>query len=180
MMGFNAWDAGQSLYLTVLKELVQCFEKGEETIFDADLKNALQQLLENKALDKALLARMLSLPSKSYLAEQYESIPVDAIIKAHNFLEQVIANTFYELFKTTYLENCIDQEYQPNAQQVAQRSLKNLCLRYIARSNHEEAIALAQKQFETADNMTDQSAGFRALVFCDVEFAQPAREKSHP
>jgi aminopeptidase N len=176
--GFNAWDAGQSLFLKVLKELVLCFEKGNEPVFDLDLKNAIQQLLENKALDKALLARMLSLPSKSYLAEQYASIQVDAIIGAHNFLEQAIASAFYDLFRMLYLENCIDQEYMPNAQQIAQRSLKNLCLRYMALTNHEDAIALAEKQFENADNMTDQSAGFRALVFCEAEFAQPIREKA--
>lgn len=174
--GFNAWDAGQSLFLKVLKELLVCFEKAQQASFDKDLKVALQKLLENQNIDKALLARMLTLPSKSYLAEQYQSINVDAVVQAHNYLERVIAESFYELFKNIYSQNQSAEAYLPNAQQIAQRSLKNVCLRYLMLTESSEAIALAKKQFENSDNMTDQGAGFRALVFCEAESAKHVRD----
>lgn len=176
--GFNAWDAGQSLFLNVLKSLVICFSKNEKPSFDNNLKQALQKLLANQSIDKALLARMLTLPSKSYLAEQYQSIDVDAVVQAHNYLEKTIADTFYNEFKLLYLQNQSNEIYQPNAKQSAQRSLKNTCLRYLMLTENSEAIAFAKKQFESADNMTDQSAGFRALVFCEAQSANAIREKA--
>ena len=43
----------------------------------------------------------------------------------------------------------------PDADSVARRSLKNLCLSYLMSLETEESLQLAKAQYEKADNMTD-------------------------
>lgn len=163
--GFNAWDAGQCLFLETLEKLVTDHEQGVEFSFASHLEQALKTLLSSQDKDPAVLARMLCLPSKSYLAEQYTGINADAVIAAHNYLEYEIAARFRDYFFELYQQNNITQDYLPEAGQIAKRSLKNICLRYLCLSGEDSAVlSLAEKQFKSADNMTDQSAALRALV----------------
>jgi len=181
--GFNAWDAGQSLFLSVLKTLVESVKNDQELVLDQQLLSALQSLLKqavndellddkdtvNKSsFDKALLTRMLTLPSQAYLAEHYEVIDVDAIVVAHEFLERQIATQLHDFFEILYHKNKQTEDYEPSALQTAQRSLKNICLRYLSLSEHDAhrfiALSLADKQYYAANNMTDQSAAFRVIL----------------
>ncbi len=169
--GFNAWDACQNIYLAELRALVAASEAEQALAVSQNLNDALSALLKrarNEALDPALLARMLSLPSKSYLAEQYDKINVDAVVAAHNFLEAHIANQFSDDFLYLYRANKVSEPYQAVAQQVAKRSIKNTCLRYLVLSEHSQAEALATEQYSDSDNMTDQGSAFKALVAYDL------------
>ena len=162
--GFNAWDAGQQLSLNILKSLIKDVQEKRPLQVDNTLLAAFTKLLNKKNLDKALLARLLTLPNKSYLAEQFETIDVDAMITAHNFLEQALAKNLYELFLKCYQENISTENYKPNAQQSGQRSLKNVCLHYLLLSASEHALMLAETQFKEASNMTDQNTALRTVV----------------
>jgi len=162
--GFNAWDAGQHLSLNILKSLIEDVQHKRNLQLDETLLAAFSKLLTQKNMDKALLARLLTLPNKSWLAEQFEIIDVDAMISAHNFLEKSLATALYDLFLNAYRENISSESYKPNAQQGGQRSLKNICLHYLLLSGSEEALKLAETQFKQATNMTDQHAALRTIV----------------
>jgi aminopeptidase N len=70
-----------------------------------------------------------------------------------------------------YTNNTSDAEYAADAESIARRSLKNLALSYLMRSDKDEAVALAQQQFVQASNMTDQLSGLRCLVNSGAEAA---------
>jgi aminopeptidase N len=53
--------------------------------------------------------------------------------------------------------------YSAEPAQVAQRSLNNICLAYLAARDDAASHALALTQFDTADNMTDAIAALMAL-----------------
>ena len=57
--------------------------------------------------------------------------------------------------------------YEPAADQVAARSLRNTCLDYLCCA-FELQPGLALRQFEAAANMTDRLAALRAIVFYGV------------
>lgn len=162
--GFNAWDAGQRIYLSVLESLVSDYRNGKALTFNDSLRIALQTLFESKDIDKALLARMLSIPSPSYLAEQYTLIDVDAVKAAHQFLELSIAKIFKEQFVELYKNNASSESYEASARQIGQRSLKNVALRYLCLLEKDDVVQLAEKQMHSSNNMSDESAAFRALV----------------
>jgi aminopeptidase N len=80
------------------------------------------------------------------------------------FLLNGVAAKFYSLFLDVYTANTSDAEYAADAESIARRSLKNLALSYLMRSDKDEAVTLAQTQFVQASNMTDQLSGLRCLV----------------
>lgn len=162
--GFNRWDAGQSLALDIMLELSQHVLNSEDLTLDERLVEVFKSLLQNQQLDPAMVAQMLSLPSVSYMMEQQVPAEVHALITARGFVKHELAAQLHTVFKACYDRCQLDGEYQPVQEHMAKRALKNLCLQYMLESGEVEYLALAQEQFNQADNMTDQSAALTAMV----------------
>lgn len=162
--GFNAWEAGQKLAIDVITELMDQFQSSQALVVDSLIIDAFGVLLDNDGIDKALLSRLITLPSKAYMAEQNSKINVDAIVVAHDFLEKQIAQHFKEAFLRIYKENESDEEYQPDTEQIAQRALKNKCLHYLSMLDDTESFEVSVAQFRSASNMTDQSAALKSII----------------
>jgi aminopeptidase N len=64
--------------------------------------------------------------------------------------------------------------YRPDATGAGRRALKNMCLDLLAASGSAAAVALAMRQYSTADNMTDQMAALGTLSFHNVPERQAA------
>ena len=82
--GFNRWDAGQRLAVTVMQQLMMDYRNDTELVLDQRLANAFAAVLgdasdEGKSPDKAMLALILTLPSEAYLSELSNEIDVEAI-----------------------------------------------------------------------------------------------------
>lgn len=58
----------------------------------------------------------------------------------------------------------VSEPYAPSSEQAGRRALRNLCLSYLLELDTPAVRALALKQFESADNMTDQFAALAALA----------------
>src|SRR2546430_4467450 len=63
--------------------------------------------------------------------------------------------------------------YRPDAASAGRRALKNACLDLLAMSGSSAAIGMAERQYESADNMTDRMGALAALALHDV----PARAR---
>ena len=57
-----------------------------------------------------------------------------------------------------------DGPYRPDTLDAGRRALRNLCLGYLAEPDTAAARELAWRQFESADNMTDQFASLAILA----------------
>ncbi|MBO6557036.1 MAG: aminopeptidase N [Pseudomonadales bacterium] len=183
--GFNRWEAGQRLALDVIQEIVGQIEAGEEVTVDEHLMAAfdanLTQALEGDKdpnLDKAMIAHMLVLPATSYLIEMSEVANVDAIHQAREAVRTAIAKKLSGLLLSVYKLNQKDVPYQAQAQQIAERALKNVALGYLMQPEDTEMVNLCVDQYESATNMTDRSAALRALVGSAAEAAQEPKEKA--
>ncbi len=162
--GFNRWEAGQQLAVTVMQELVEDLQGGRELQLDPLLIDAYERVLADRALDPAMVAKMLMLPSEAYLSQLAEVIDSDAIHQVREFVKQTLAQQLQGLFMDCYRRNRSDQAYQLNAQATARRSLQNQSLAYLMSLDNSMMLALAQEQFENSDNMTDTLAALRVLV----------------
>ncbi|MGD8526159.1 MAG: aminopeptidase N [Thioalkalispiraceae bacterium] len=160
---FNRWDAGQQLALNLLLRMIRNVQQGNEIQLDERFIDACRATLLDESLDKAFRAQALRLPSESYIADQCEVVDVDAIHQVREFVADNLARALYPDWLSVYLSNVSDNEYQFNAEAMAQRSLKNLCLSYLMRTETEEAIDLCARQFARANNMTDQFAALAVL-----------------
>jgi aminopeptidase N len=166
--GFNRWNASQLLAIGLIDELQSDLAADRDLALPQSLVDAyaglLDSTLSDPSVDKAMIAQLLSLPTIGFLIERSEVADVDSIHLVREFLLNGLAAKFYSSFLDVYTNNTSDAEYAADAVSIARRSLKNLALSYLMRSDKDEAVTLAQQQFVLASNMTDQLSGLRCLV----------------
>ena len=170
--GFSRWDASQQLAVLVIQDAMKGYRQRSEYVVDERLINAYRELLTDKSLDKAMVALMLQLPTEAYLSELAETIDVEAIHFARKNVKQQLAETLKFELSQTYSENNAEQAYRPNADQVAERSLKNTCLSYLLLLDGNIGTGLTKLQIQHSNNMTDTMAALSGLVNCDKAPAQ--------
>jgi len=173
--GFNRWDAGQTLGLSVLNKLIDDAHNQRQLVMDNQLIKVLNTILSNDSLDPAMVNLMLQLPSEAQLHEQADIIYVQDIHRARQFARESIAAALKDQLIKAYNRLSVKQDYAPEAEQIGKRALRNCVLGYLM---HIEAIgpALAWKQFNDASNMTNKAAALSCLVNCEAaeSFAKQA------
>ncbi|HET8710270.1 MAG TPA: aminopeptidase N [Spongiibacteraceae bacterium] len=167
--GFCRWDAGQQLAVAALDDMIAAYQNGETMNLDERVIDAFATLLAavndaNGQLDPAMVALMLTLPSEAYLAETRDVVDVAAIHAARQAARLQIGRALREPLLQTYRRNVNTEPYAANAAQIAQRSLKNICLTYLMQLEEADIVTLCREQFERAENMTDRMAALAALV----------------
>mgnify|MGYP003663420658 FL=1 len=162
--GFNRWNAAQQLAIQLMKPLMADFRSGQALVLDSHLKNAFSKVLSEPADDRAMQALVLTLPSELLMAELSEEIDVEAIHVVRQFLCHELGSTLAEQWQAIYQKNISRDGYIHNATEVAQRSLKNLALRYLANGGVETSLQMLQSQLTTSDNMTDRLSALTTLV----------------
>jgi aminopeptidase N len=153
--GFSRWDAAQKLAVDIMQALIADYVPQAEMQLDNRLVTAFKSVLEAEGLDKAMVSKVLTLPSEAYLSELSDCVDVDAIFEVRNFVKRTLAEKLQSTLLSVYKENDTDDVYQPDADSVARRSLKNLCLSYLMSLETDAYLELAKRQYEKADNMTD-------------------------
>ena len=166
---FNRWEAGQQLSTRLILSMVERINNNESLSLPAYYIDACRQTLNNKKLDKALIARAITLPSLSYVGEMMPVIDVDAIHQAREFIYSQLAKELKDDLLRVYKENT-QSEFSLSPEDMAKRFLRNQALSYIMYLG-EQGESLALSQYQSADNMTDQMAAFRALVIHETASA---------
>ncbi|WP_300542928.1 aminopeptidase N [uncultured Pseudoalteromonas sp.] len=154
---FSRWDAQQRLFTNEMKAAIA---SGEACLSD-DILSALKLLVDNREGDLALIAELLKLPSYDTLAAEYAVIPVDDIIAVQNAFESQIANFLTESLVNCY--NVLEDDGSTSATAVALRALKQLCLYYLAKTNHSDVNSLIRESAHS-NNMTNALAALSAVV----------------
>ena len=161
---FNRWDAGQTLLINVLLALVEDYQQQREFALPEGLLTQFKAVLALADAEPALVAKMLTLPSENYLAAQQTVADVDGIHAARNFLRHTIATTFKADFTNLYQALNIKADYDFNADDMARRSLKNICLAYLMATDDPMQTQRCLMQMKQANNMTDMMAGLRLMA----------------
>ncbi|WP_423895957.1 aminopeptidase N [Candidatus Pelagadaptatus aseana] len=176
--GFCRWDAAQQLAVEVIYDAMQAWRDHQEFVVDARLVQAYRSVLSDKSLDKAMVSLMLQLPSEAYLSELADSIDVEAIHFGRREVRRQIAEALKFELSEAYAENNPETVYKASAEQIAQRSLKNVCLSYLLLLDESIGINLAQQQFSQANNMTDTIAALHGLLGADPHKAQDLADQA--
>ena len=161
---FNRWDAGQTLLINVLLQLVEDIQQKKLLSLPLGLLEQFSAVLADAGKEPALVAKMFVLPSENYLAAQQKPADVDAIHTAREFLKKAIATHLKDQFSALYQQYNQPMDYTFNADDMAKRSLKNLCLSYLMATDDPLQTQRCLKQMKQSDNMTDTMAGLSLLV----------------
>jgi len=171
---FNRWEAGQQLSTRLILSIVESINAGTELVVPDYYVDACATTLQNKSLDKALIARALKLPSLTYVGEMMPVIDVDAIHQAREFIYSQLSQKLSEDFLHIYQTNS-QREYNLSPASMAERFLRNQALSYLMYLG-EQGEKLARAQYLSADNMTDQMAAFSSLVHHETASASEVIE----
>ena len=175
--GFVRWEAAQQLALQIINELLQQSQNNEKRVLDQRLIQAMEAVLdialdaeidEKSKPDLAMLARLLVLPSEAYIGELAIEVDVDGIHEVREYLRKQLALNLEHKFTQVYQKMLSDKPYQVEADDIAQRALKNTVLNYLVLTDGEKTgndnIEACFEQYQHANNMTDKSAALRALL----------------
>lgn len=162
--GFNRWDAAQQLYCRNLLDMAQQYAAGQGMEFNQALIPVFRGFLQDITSDKAMLANMLTLPGVAYLAELQSPINPQALFTAREYARLQIAQALNTEFLQVYEREKNSATYEPTAEKMAKRELKNICLAYLACLQNTSVASMIQTQFDHADNMTDQFAALSCAV----------------
>ena len=161
---FNRWDAGQQLAINNLLKLIVAYQQKNELQLSVEVIDAYRQALTDPGLDKALIARLMTLPSESYIADQMQVVEVEAIHNAREFMRRSLAQSLRAELLQTYQTNQSSSAYHFSADDMAQRSLKNTALAYLMALDDPVVQQLCVGQYQQANNMTDVMAALALLA----------------
>jgi len=172
--GFNRWDAGQTLATDIILQIAQDIEQDKRLKLDERLLQVYRDLLSNSDLDQAVITKMMTLPSLAFLIEQQDGANVQLLHQAREFVKGTLSQVLYSDFLSCYQANHSNSDYQSDFASMAKRGLKNLCLHYMLHSGEAGCELIAKAQFDSSNNMTDQSGALGALV--NSQFASLAQD----
>ena len=163
---FVRWDAAQMLVNRFITSAVAALAKQQPLQAPEALLNAFGEVLQNRQLDPALAAEILTLPGEGTLLELFAEADIDHIHTARHFLQQALAERHAALWLQVYQQHRQTGDYSTDGAAMAHRALANLALLYLACAGQGEALVAAH--YQTANNMTDTLAAMHAASVADL------------
>ncbi len=159
---FARWEAGQTLSLRLLQDLIGQHQAGKDLKVDEEYVEVLGKIAVDESMDPALRAQILQVPDEGYLGQQQATIFVDSIHEARNFLVTAIAKHNEARFSQVY-QQYADVPYRYEAKEVGKRSLKSTALSFLTQTKNPKHTKAALALLKSANNMTDEISALRAL-----------------
>ncbi|MEP7240666.1 MAG: DUF3458 domain-containing protein, partial [Devosia sp.] len=160
---FNRWQALQDVAMTLMLAAV-----GGTPWSAGDLSALAEALIETvnaSALDPAFKALVLSLPGESLIAREIgPNVDPDTIREVRLELLRQLVDLMGPVLEAAYRDNASTAAYSPDTQQSSQRALKNQALILLVTGGTSSGAALAKRQYDDAENMTDRFVALAAMV----------------
>ncbi|MGZ3357738.1 MAG: aminopeptidase N [Xanthobacteraceae bacterium] len=166
---FNRWQALQTLATRLLLDNVSSLRAAQPIRRDSGLLDALGATLDDGTLEPAFIALALTPPGESDLAREIgRDVDPDAIFAARFALQAEMGKHLAGSLFDHYRRLSESRPYTPDAAGAGRRALRNTCLSLLVATRRGDAISLAARQYQDADNMTDRMAALSTLSLCDV------------
>ncbi len=160
---FNCWEAAQT---SARRLLLKAYD-GDGFDVSAFAKS-LQQTLASPELDTAFKALMLQLPGEAEITVTIGS-DVDAtrVHTSRTDVLQALSSYLAQDLRRVIHETEEDGPYRPDTAGTGRRSLRLAALAMLARSDTDDAVAIAQSDFSEARNMTIETGALAAVLNVD-------------
>ncbi len=163
---FARYEAMQQLMLDTLIAAVAAGETDHRPVVEA-----VRETLASAALDPAFIAEAVLLPSEAFIGDQMLVVDPEAINARREALRRELGRALEDEWRSAYAAHAANRyEYGPAAKGA--RRLRTIALAYITAAGAADAPALAKRQYDEADNMTDRQGALGVLANGD----SPERE----
>ena len=157
---FCRWDAMQKTMQHYIKALTENIESVvPDSFFELLTKNI------TSVKDDAFKALLLTLPSFDELVSEIEQVDAIALYKALQSLKEQISKRLSTELESCY-QQCIAKEGLSSSEQVANKSLMNVCLSYLL--VQQQYQSLANDQYQQAQDMTVEMGALSAAVRANI------------
>jgi aminopeptidase N len=163
---FARYEAMQQLMLGTLTDAIETGVAAHRPVLEA-----VRETLTNASLDPAFIAEAVLLPSEAFVGDHMKLVDPEAIHRAREALRADLGSTLESLWRDAYAAH-VANRYAYNPAAKGARRLRTIALGYIAAAGAPDAPALAKRQYDEADNMTDRQGALGVLVNGDA----PERE----
>jgi aminopeptidase N len=157
---FARYEAMQQLMLDTMLAGIGSGRPDHRPVIDA------VHLTLADALDPAFTADAVLPPSESFIGDQMAVVDPDSIRAARDALRAELGRALEPQWRAAYASTAANRyEYSPAAKGA--RRLKTVALNYLMAAGAEDAPAIARRQYDEADNMTDRQGALGALASSD-------------
>ena len=161
---FNRWESGQRLYKKAILSNYEKNIKQQSLAKDNGLIESFRSVLLSNNGDRSFIARLLELPSISYLSEQISPIDPQALQETHQWVKLFLSQSCEKELIETYT-NCHQlSNGKPLPEEMAARSLRDTCLNYLIALDTEKAHDLCIAQLQSTKCMTDSASAITAIA----------------
>ena len=174
---FNRWEASQEMATRLLLSLIPQVESLDECSLDSNYSDAYTSLLNNTELDLSLKSLALALPTENTLAQRQSPISFDENYQVRKWLKKELAKANKDTFIELYHKLHTHEAFDISPASMAKRRLKNCALSFLVCLNENEMTQLAFKQFNEANNMTDEFGALALLNQVDCPERKEALER---
>jgi aminopeptidase N len=172
----SRWENAQALATRTILGLVQRLRQGGRLELNPDWTAACARVLREPG-DPGLSALLLALPEENVLGAACDTIDLDGLVAARDFVARALASELREDWLSTYHSLASAEPYRPDAASIARRRLRNLCLAYLAALGEPAMLDLCVQQLEQSDNATDRLAALGVLANTDCPQRLPSLER---
>jgi aminopeptidase N len=134
---------------------------------------AVRNTLSDEALDHAFIAEAVLLPSEAFIGDHMDLVDPEAIRRARDSLREALGRELETLWRDAYAATSANR-YELSPAAKGARRLRTVALNYLMAAGAGDSAALAMRQYDEADNMTDRQGALGALANSDA----PEREKA--
>lgn len=173
---FNQWEAGQRLSLKVILAAIEAKRAGQDFRYSETFIDAFGAILKNAEHDPAFTAESLRLPGASYIAENLAVVDAEVIHEVSHALHLHLAECYNDAFHNILTDFGPNKAYTPDPTDAGKRALANTALNYLMIKPTDAVAALCFDKLTSADNMTNSSAAFSALVHSEHKLRTDALE----
>jgi aminopeptidase N len=138
-----------------------------ETVDPAPVVRAVGDTLRSNALDSALKAEAILLPSESLIGDRMKVVDPDAIHAAREELRSTLGRELADQLRGAQQSQGFAGDDHSGEAKGARR-LRTVALGLIAAGDTARGAELAKAQFDSADNMTDRQGALTVLASLDA------------
>ena len=169
-----AWDAGEQLRLNIMLKGLAARARGEAFQPPALFSRSFGALLDNEAADPAYLAAVIPLPTENWIGQHLTPLDPVAVFTERSLARAYLGRDQRERLLRRYHAMAPRGPYRYDHEGAGRRALRNACLSYLLAVKpggraEPEMLALGERQYREADNMTEALSALASVVNADRE-----------
>ncbi len=153
--------AKKQLLTSTVARLADQAKRGEDLTVSPDIFSTVQALTE-KEENVCVLAKLISLPEKSYLVQSLSNYSIDYIQPALTHLRKEIGKACAKAFDALLLRHPV-QTYEYSVKAQGERAIRSCVYQYLVAADVDAVMTRMEEAYHSADNMTDVMSVLSAI-----------------